>query len=353
MPKKFKYSIILALIIPILGRLNLSGTGGETEYFRLIVPFFVGGLSGFFIGLMHDRFLNLVKNMENIIKVKTSELENNLKLLKTTQAQLVQSEKMSSLGQLVAGIAHEINNPINYITNSMSNIKETSNELKHIICEITPQNEEGEKCREIFYPLFQNIESDSEVIKRGSKRIYNLVQSLKNFARHDESLIKNVNLNDGINSTLVLLKQKTKEIEIIKNFGDIPSISCKASEINQVIMNILSNAVNAINTDKLNTDTDSAQMDNLKKPTISIYSGIKNNMIILEFENNGPMIPKEVQPRIFDPFFTTNDVGKGTGLGLAISYMIIKEHCGEIHFKTGDFGTKFFIELPVACCIKS
>ena len=242
---------------------------------------------------------------------------------------------MVSLGELVAGIAHEINNPINYIGNGIKEVVSALNNLTEIINKIKPPGERGEKFLALFEPVMDIRKNLLTYMSDGASRIQKIILSLRNFSRHDEAPIKDVHIDEGIDSTLALINKKLTKIKIIKDYQEIPAISCKPAEINQAIMNICSNAADALNEHKT------------KNPHLIIRTFVDNEMICIEFENNGPPIPEKIRKRIFDPFFTTKDVGKGTGLGLSISYQIIEKHNGSLSFETGDWGTKFKLKLPV------
>lgn len=290
----------------------------------------------------------------------TSNLEVTMKKLKSTQAQLVQAEKMSSLGQLVAGIAHEINNPVNFIYGNINPAKEYSKDLLKLL-EIY-QKEYAEPSEEI-----QNfsaeidldfIKSDLvptiESMKSGAERIQKIVMSLRSFSRLDEADMKLVNIHEGIDSTLMILQNRFKVnsenlwINLVKEYGNFPSVECYAGQLNQVFMNILSNAIDALEERRDKNLMLSAKDDFV--PTLKIRTeAIANNHIAIHISDNGSGISKEVEEYIFNPFFTTKPVGKGSGLGLSISYSIIVEkHRGKLScFSQPSQGTEFIIEIPL------
>jgi signal transduction histidine kinase len=301
---------------------------------------------------------------------KATQLEQALKELTRTQAQLVQNEKMVSLGQLVAGIAHEINNPTSFIYGNISPAREYSQDLlqllqlyaKHYpepIAEIAEYIEhiELDFIAEDFPKLLTSM-------KEGANRISQIVQSLRNFSRLDEMECKQVDIHEGIDNTLLILQHrlakqsKRPEIRVIKEYGELPLVECYPGQLNQVFMNILSNAIEALEelkVSKLNVESweDSLQPSKLppSTPCIRIHTEVvEENWLIIRIADNGPGIQAEVQQRIFDPFFTTKSPGKGTGLGLSISYQIVVDkHQGQLRcHSVPGIGTEFVIELPIA-----
>ena len=277
--------------------------------------------------------------------------QNNRKLrqlyqdLKDTQTQLVQSEKMAGLGQLVAGVAHELNNPISYVYANMRELENYNRGVQHLLNVLRENLESGnlqENVAEVVRNLKKNYDLDfimkdidsliTESIE-GSQRVKKVVQNLRNFSRLDEAEFKEVDIHEGIESTLLLLNNELKNrIEIHRNFGKLPLVYCNPGNINQVFMNLLLNASQAIE----------------NRGNIWITTKQQDGKIIIEIKDDGRGIPKKVLNKIFDPFFTTKPVGKGTGLGLSISYKIIENHGGEISVKSEEGkGTTFTIVLPV------
>jgi signal transduction histidine kinase len=320
--------------------------------------------------LVIDRLLKINRRITQM----NVNLEETLQELKQTQAQLIQTEKMSSLGQMVAGVAHEINNPISFI---YSNITPASEYIKDLFSLIHTYQAEYPDPSIKIQELSEGIELDfiqEDLIKiltsmqSGADRIRTIVLSLRNFSRLDESDIKIVDIHEGIESTLVILqnqpinKSNNSPVSIIKHYGKLPQVSCYPSQLNQVFLNILNNAIYALFDRSLDRDNYSPEGNNLleKFPdlqkTIFITTSVVMNpsnpqadRAVIRIRDNGVGIPTSIQSRLFDPFFTTKPVGKGTGLGLSISYQIIVEkHKGSLKcFSTPGEGTEFCIEIPI------
>ncbi len=290
---------------------------------------------------------------------QTKELEATLAKLQQAQTQLIQTEKMSSLGQLVAGIAHEINNPINFIN---GNIQPAQNYIHELLELVQLYQLEVRQPSEQLQAYIAKIDLDflqEDLVKIlgsmrvGADRIRQIVLSLRNFSRLDEAEMKPVNIHDGIESTLLLLQNRLKakphhpNITVVKEYGDLPQVECYAGQLNQVLMNLLTNAIDALE------DRDSQQSPqeiDQHPSTIRIRTEFLNNdHIRIRIADNGPGVPPSLQRRLFDPFFTTKPVGKGTGLGLSISYQIVTEkHGGLLHcLAEPDQGTEFVIEIPI------
>jgi two-component system NtrC family sensor kinase len=270
--------------------------------------------------------------------------ELNSKLSKA-QEQLVQSEKLASIGQLAAGVAHEINNPIGYIFSNFTTLESYIHSLFDMISayEKVEQNLEMQTLAEIKNTkekieldyLKEDIPDLLQQSKEGIGRVRKIVQDLKDFSRVDSNQEWHwSNLHQGINSTLNVVNNEIKyKADVIKDYGDIPDVECLSSQINQVIMNLAVNAAHAIGPER---------------GTIIVRTRHDASNVIIEVEDNGSGIPKDIIGRIFDPFFTTKPIGKGTGLGLSLSYGIIKKHNGHIEvFSELGKGTRFHISLPI------
>ncbi len=271
---------------------------------------------------------------------------------------MVHSEKMSSLGQMVAGIAHEINNPVNFIHGNLVHADEYVRDLLGLV----------ELYREQYPNPNSNIQDEIEAIELdflsddlpklfqsmqvGTERIREIVKSLRIFSRFDEAEIKEVDLHEGIDSTLMILFNRLKAkpdrpaIEVVKHYGQLPKLECYPGQLNQVLMNLLSNAIDAVEERNKQRSYEEIQNDPNR---IEIYTEFKNSdLITIRIVDNGFGIPVEIQDKLFNPFFTTKEVGKGTGLGLSISHQIIVEkHGGTLRCRSeAGRGAEFIIDIP-------
>ncbi len=296
-----------------------------------------------------NQLSDLNANLEDKVRDRTQALEKSnqevskaYNELQSAQAQLVQSEKMASLGQLVAGIAHEVNNPISFIYGNMDHLDNYIKDIKEVLSEFIDlkslSTEEKQKMDDLIEEidldyLLKDLDKLIKSCKNGAERTKDIVASLRSFSRLDEADIKHVDIHEGINSTLEILTHLYKNrINVHKNYGNLPKIQCYAGQLNQVFMNLLSNAAQAIE----------------DKGDVWIETQTKGSSVIISFKDNGKGISEEDKIKLFTPFFTTKPVGEGTGLGLSISYGIVEKHNGRIWAESEEgVGTTFNIEIPV------
>ncbi len=294
-----------------------------------------------------------------IAETQAQQLQQALVNLQQAQSQLVQAEKMSSLGQLVAGVAHEINNPVNFIHGNLTYIEQYTADLLRLI-------EHYQRCYPVVLPDLQAIYDEIELdflqddlpkllssMKLGTDRIRHIVLSLRNFSRMDEADCKPVDLHQGIESTLMILHHRLKakadrpEIQVLREYGNLPLVECYAGQLNQVFMNILSNAIDAV--DELMAQRSYAE-NQVHPGRITIRTMLCDaDWVEIAIADTGAGIPPDIQSHIFNPFFTTKAIGKGTGLGMSISHQIITEkHQGSLAFvsQPGQ-GTEFRIQIPL------
>jgi len=291
------------------------------------------------LGVLTKKFNELfakVFNSQKQLKTNIVKLEDVNTEIKGDQTKLVHNEKMASLGQLVAGVAHELNNPIGFIYSNMGHLRDYATNLVRIIEEGDGNKEQVEKLKEeLDYDfMVRDLPKLIQSCEDGAKRTRDIVLGLRNFSRIEEAKLKEVDITEGIDRTLDLLKGELKsKVTVVKKYGKAPLINCYPSQLNQVFMNIIANSIHAIE----------------DRGELTIQTKIiENKLIELSFKDTGKGIDEETMAKVFDPFFTTKDIGKGTGLGLSISYGIIQKHEGEIkvNSKVGE-GTEFIITLPI------
>lgn len=310
--------------------------------------------------------LETLYSLNRDLESRTAQLETEVderkqaeQALKDSQVQLIQTEKMSSLGQLVAGVAHELNNPINFIYGNIAPAEDYIADLLQLIelyeaefPEATPLIQEEIEAVDLDF-LKGDLANLLSSMKVGANRVAEIVRSLRNFSRLDEAEVKTADIHEGIDSTLMILNSRLKAnhdqpgINVVKEYGDLPLVECYPGQLNQVLMNIFANAIDAL--EEFNkTRTRNDILDN--PSTIRISTEVlEHRLLFIRISDNGPGIPDKVQSRLFEPFFTTKAVGKGTGLGLSISYQIITEqHNGCLScYSTPEEGTTFVIEIPI------
>lgn len=322
---------------------------GQLQY-PITEDFILVDEQGAYCGL--GTVLDLLKAMEARIAQRNRVLRQALVDLKESQAQLLQSEKMASLGQMVAGVAHELNTPLGYVKNNVQLLRELSEPLFDLAaaqahlgqCLNDPACDEAtlaealqaaERARQQAVPemLVEDLQQLYGDTLYGLEQIAELVVGLKDFARVDRAMSEEIDLNDCIRSALLIARNHLKDkVDVVQQLGELPRIACAPSQINQVLLNLLTNAAQAI--------------DGMGR--IQIRSWVDEQGIHISLQDNGRGMPPEVMAKIFDPFFTTKPVGQGTGLGLSISYKIVRDHGGQIRVASEPGrGTRFLISLPL------
>ncbi|MGI0486098.1 sensor histidine kinase [Pantanalinema rosaneae CENA516] len=308
-----------------------------------------------------------IQTLQAQLQVQNEQLKQAFSDLQKTQVELLQKEKMAALGQLVAGIAHEINNPISFISGNLSPAKAYINDLLHII-ELYQQEYPNPS------PTLQTAIAEADLdflvtdleklmgsMKTGVERIRSVILALRIFSRLDESDVKLVDLHEGIDSVLLLLEHRLNSaehlaIQVIKEYGVLPSVTCYASQINQVFLNILNNAIEAleaaIKANKFTPEASGSQTGEL--PTIWVKTEVTAaNTVLVRIQDNGLGIPDNLKSHLFEPFFTTKPIGQGMGLGLLTSYQIVTDkHKGHLTYESvAGQGTEFVVEIPVAAIV--
>jgi two-component system, NtrC family, sensor kinase len=314
--------------------------------------------------LRESVFKTVIRNLqasEVSLQQRTEELETTLINLKSLQIKLIESEKMSALGVLVAGIAHEINNPVSFIYGNLFYAYDYFQDLVRLL-ELYQSNypepvlaitSEIEKIELSF--LKQDLDKLFKSMNMGADRIQKIVKSLRTFSRLDEAELKKVDIHEGIDSTLVILNSRLRfipesssQIEVIRNYGKLPLIHCYAGQLNQVFLNIIVNAIDALE-EMIQRQGINGHLKS-RLPTIEISTEIvSDDWIMIKISDNGLGMDDKIRSKLFNPFFTTKDIGKGTGLGLSISYKhIVELHDGKLECNSiPGMGTEFVIQIPL------
>lgn len=329
------------------GRNIQSGKLSELEFVSISAENEIGVLAEAF-----NQMTQHVSNSHEKLEDKNQALKTALSKLKKTQLQMIQTEKMAALGQMVAGLAHEVNNPVSFIYGNLGYVEEYTEALLELTelyaveypCETPGIATEKENIELDF--LKADLPKVLASIRLGTERIQGIVKSMRNFSRLDEAERKVADLQEGIEGTLLILQHRLKAqsnrpaIDIIKDYGELPLIECYPGQLNQVFLNLIGNAIDAMESALLDGHIDHA--------ILRIHTGIESGKAVVRIADNGSGIPKEIYQKIFDPFFTTKPVGKGTGLGLSISYAIVVDHHhGELTCQsTMGKGTEFIIVIP-------
>ncbi|MHC5672571.1 ATP-binding protein [Nostoc sp.] len=365
-PSLFSHALIVSTIPNVATQLHMvfGSTALFDNHFNIahflkIIAYLVP-LAGLILDYIyaHSQLLIALKEAQLYTEARENAqlAQYRLSQLQQTQAQIIQTAKMSSLGQLVAGVAHEINNPVNFIYGNLKHIDEYTQNLLQLVMAYQQHYPNPPAS---LQQLLNSIELDFIVqdlgkilqsMQVGTERIRDIIVSLRNFSRLDEASFKKADIHSGIDNTLIILdhrlqpKADTTGIKIIKEYGQLPLVQCYARELNQVFMNILTNAIDVL---EESAETTNGQH---KIPSIWIQTQLtSDNLVSISIADNGGGIPEEIRLKLFDAFFTTKPIGKGTGLGLFVSYQIIVEkHGGNIWYhSTSDGGTKFVIEIPI------
>jgi two-component system NtrC family sensor kinase len=331
---------------------ELDTTLQEKERFRVYLIAYTSALL-ILIGWLGVKIKAANLGLEHRVQERTHELSEALQHLKESEAQLIQSEKMSSLGQMVAGVAHEINTPLAYVKNSLGTVADRLAELDEALAQCEKllallqagdradpgelSTQFGQVSATIARLRQERVTQElGDLVKDGlygTGQMAEIVGNLKDFSRLDRSKVTSFNLNDGLNSTLLLAKHLLKSIKVEKRFGDVPTIVCSPSQVNQVFLNLVTNA---------------AQAMDAAGGTITLVTRRDAAGVAVDVSDTGKGIPADVLPKIFDPFFSTKEIGKGTGLGLSISYKIVKQHGGRIDVQSQPgAGTRFTVWLPI------
>ena len=307
----------------------------------------------------HLRLRHLHQTLEQQVEQRTSELKAALQQVQQSQIQLVQSEKMAMLGQLVAGVAHEINNPVNFIHGNLTHVQAYTEDILSFVhlyrqhsANSAPELQNAAANLDLEF-IQEDLPKTLASMRIGTQRIRQIVLSLRNFSRMDEAEFKAVSIHEGIDSTLMILQHRLTArpecpaIAVIQNYANLPLVECYPGSLNQVLMNLLANAIDAL--EEANAKRTFQEIkDNPSQITIRTYM-VDRQWVEIAISDNGPGIPEKVKERIFVPFFTTKPIGKGTGMGLSISHQIIVEkHGGKLECVSNpNQGTQFVIQIPI------
>jgi len=311
--------------VPVLV-LTGDGTAGAKEkaLARGAQDFLSKPLNGTEVNLRVKNLLQ-TRNLHRQLKAQNSSLEATNRKLKEAQSHLIQSEKMASLGQLVAGIAHEINNPLAFVINNLFLVREGLGKLAaQTAPDLFPES----------HLTISKMCSRVNEMQEGTDRVKDLVSKLRTFSRLDEGKFKTIDIHESIESVLLFLRHKTEgRIQVERQYGDLHNLSCFAGELNQVLMNVIANGIDSIRSEG----------------KITVQTTEESGFVVIKVSDTGGGIPQQIRNRVFEPFFTTKPVGHGTGLGLAISYGIMQAHKGSIDFlsKVGE-GTQFVLRIPTS-----
>lgn len=352
--------------IPIIFMTALSDTANKVEGFQLGAVDYITKpfqqeevLARVKLHLKLHVLAEKLEEKNTLLEQKVVEVSQAYEDLQQMQIKLIQSEKMSGLGQMAAGIAHEINNPINFISGNLDYAQEYAQNLLKIVrlyqedyANPTPRIQAAMDEVELDF-VEEDFLKVLNSINLGTQRIQEIVKSMRIFSRGDEADVKAVNIHEGIDSTLTILHHRLKakpehpEIEVVKEYGQLPPVECHAGQLNQVFMNIISNAIDAL--DEFNQQRSFAEIKHHQNRIQICTKVIDENWVAIYISDNGRGVCETIETKLFDPFFTTKPIGKGTGLGLSISYQIIVEkHGGRLYCQPiSGKGIKFVIEIPI------